>query len=42
MGVTGLLTNLDIETAVTEEDAADDLEATLGMEVEDDRYSKGK
>ena len=37
MVVAGLLNNLNIETAVTEEEAADGLEATLGMEVEENR-----
>ena len=37
----GLLTNVNIERAVTKEEAADGLEAALGMEVEEDRYSEG-
>ena len=37
MGVAGILTNLNIETAGTEEEASDGLEAELGMEVEGDR-----
>ena len=41
-GVANLLNNLDIDTAVTEEEAAEGLEATLGMEVEEDRDSEGK
>ena len=37
MGVAGLLNNLNIKMAVTEKEATDGLEATLGMEVEEDR-----
>ena len=36
-GVDGLLNNIDIDTRGTEEDAAEGLEARLGMEVEEDR-----
>ena len=36
------LNNLRIETAGTEEEAADGLMAALGMEVEEDRDSEGK
>ena len=41
MGVAGLLNNLNIETAVTEEEAADGLETALGMEVGDNRDIEG-
>ena len=41
-GVAGLLNNLNIETAVTEEEAAEGLEASLGIEVEEDRGSEGE
>ena len=37
-----LLNNLTIETAGTEEDAAEDLEAALWMEVKEYGRSKGK
>ena len=41
--VAGLeLNNLRIETAVTEEETEEGLEAALGMEVEGDRGSEGK
>ena len=36
------LNNLTIETAGTEEEAADGLKAALGMEVEEDRDSEGE
>ena len=36
------LNNLTIETAGTEEEAAEGLAAVLEMEVEEDRGSKGK
>ena len=42
MGVTGLLNNLNIETVVTEEEAADGLEPTLGKEMKEDRDSEGE
>ena len=38
----GILNNLNIETVVTDEEAADGLEAALGMEVEDYRDSEGE
>ena len=38
VGVDGMLNNLNIETTVTREEAADGLKAALGMEVEEDRY----
>ena len=41
-GVSGLLNNLNIDTAITEEEAADSLEAALGMELEEDRDSNDK
>ena len=41
-GVTGLLHNLNIETAGTEEEAAEGLTAALEMEVEEDRGSEGE
>ena len=37
----GLLNNLNIYTAITEEEEAEGLEDALGMEVEEDRGSKG-
>ena len=37
MGVAGLLTNLNVETAVMKEEATEGLEAALGMEVKEDR-----
>ena len=40
VGVARLLTNLNTETAVMEEEAADGFEAALGMEVEEDRESE--
>ena len=42
VGVAGLLTNLNIETAAMEEEAAYSLESALGVEVEEDRDSEGK
>ena len=39
-GVTARLNNLTIETAETEEEAAEHLEVALGMEVEEDRGSE--
>ena len=38
----GLLNNLSIETAGTEEEAAEGLKAALAMEVEGDRGSEGE
>ena len=38
--VAGLISNLTIETAGTEEEAAEGLAAALGMEVEEDRESE--
>ena len=38
----GLLNNLDIETAVTEEEAAEGLAEALRMEVEEEGESEGK
>ena len=42
VGVAGLLMNLNIETAVTKEEASEGLEVALGMEVEEDRDSEGE
>ena len=42
MGVAGILNNLNTETAETEEEAVDGLEAALEMEVEEYRGSKGE
>ena len=42
VGLAGLLTNLNIETAGTQEEAADGLEAALWMELKEDRDSKGE
>ena len=42
MGVADILTNQNIDTAGTEEEAADGLEAALGMEMEEDRGSEGE
>ena len=41
-GVAVLLNNLNIETAITEEEAAEGLEAALWMEVEEDSDSEGE
>ena len=38
----GLFNNINIETAVTDEEAADGLEAALGIELEEDMDSEGK
>ena len=40
--VAGLMNNLIIETAGTEEEAAEGLAAALGMEVEEDMESEGE
>ena len=41
-GVLAGITNLTIDTAVTEEEAADTLEAEIGVEVEEDEDSDGE
>ena len=41
-GIAAGLHNLNIEKAATEEEAAEGLAAALGIEVEEDRESKGK
>ena len=40
--MSGLLRNLTIETAGTEEEAVENLEAALGMEVEENGESEGE
>ena len=41
-GVSGLLNNLNIDTAITEEEAAEQLMVSLVMEVEEDRRGEGE
>ena len=40
--MTGILHNLNIETAVTEEEANEGLAAALDMEAEEDRGERGR